>query len=856
MNQKLFYIGCLALVTAIGWMVREQPEAGKEYFPVPGHTQVREKERGDEQEERDRFEQWYEYMHKCAPGTDWRKMDAETRQQKYAERYRSRHIPLVCSQETLANGNLVGEWKERGSVNCAGRIWVADLDTATGAVYCGSDGGNVWKGDMNGSNWAVLNDKLKFDIKMIRVIPNGSGTRIITAGGRYVYYSDDDGITWLAGTGLSNLASWGYIKRGIILDDSLRTMYVLAYEWDYNNWWGITSVYKSTDKGASFSRIAAYDEPSFGDADLFDIWAPRYGTFDPSFVQNDSLFNIGRVSDSISFISNLPLTSSGYTLLCGYRDTADFVLYAYVDQVIYKSVDGGLSWNNPVALGMSPFGATSFSCSVTDPNNLYFGDIECHYSTDGGNNWTTVSNWWEYYNNVPNRLHADLPSITSLLDAQGNEFLFIGTDGGLYTSYNNLQTVQNISLNGLNVSQYYSVYTNKNDANYIYAGSQDQGFQRCQTDSGTGLGFDQVISGDYGHISSSDGGNSIWMNYPGFADYYANGMTGTSTATWNFNSSIPFWIPPIMVDRQVNNVCYLAGGNLNSTGSKIIQLVENAGVITPYEMPFNFQSASGGGKISAIASSPINDMYWYVLTDNGRFFRSSDYGVTWAMSTVTGLGANYLYGATIYPSQSTLGLVYVGGSGYSNSPVYRSVNHGQNFTAINTGLPNTHVFQLTGNYNDSLIFAATEVGPYVYVAAENTWYDMQGLGAPDQTYWSVEYVPSSNTVRFATYGRGIWDFKITSPVSGLEEQQLENSLSVYPNPARENFTLSFDAVKGKAATISIYSADGRQVSMKTIKTEAGRNSIPVDCSLLADGVYFVSLRQGEIKITRKLIVNN
>ena len=36
--------------------------------------------------------------------------------------------------------------------------------------------------------------------------------------------------------------------------------------------------------------------------------------------------------------------------------------------------------------------------------------------------------------------------------------------------------------------------------------------------------------------------------------------------------------------------------------------------------------------------------------------------------------------------------------------------------------------------------------------------DMGGISAPDQTYWSVEFVEELNTARFGTYGRGIWDF--------------------------------------------------------------------------------------------------
>ena len=46
----------------------------------------------------------------------------------------------------------------------------------------------------------------------------------------------------------------------------------------------------------------------------------------------------------------------------------------------------------------------------------------------------------------------------------------------------------------------------------------------------------------------------------------------------------------------------------------------------------------------------------------------------------------------------------------------------------------------------------------VYSRNDNEWYFLSGISAPDQTYWSVDYIPEINTARFGTYGRGIWDF--------------------------------------------------------------------------------------------------
>ena len=77
---------------------------------------------------------------------------------------------------------------------------------------------------------------------------------------------------------------------------------------------------------------------------------------------------------------------------------------------------------------------------------------------------------------------------------------------------------------------------------------------------------------------------------------------------------------------------------------------------------------------------------------------------------------------------------------------------------MNNGLPNTLVFQLSGTLDDVILFAATEIGPYGYSRNDDEWFLISGLSAPDQTYWTVDYIPDINTARFGTYGRGIWDF--------------------------------------------------------------------------------------------------
>ena len=137
-------------------------------------------------------------------------------------------------------------------------------------------------------------------------------------------------------------------------------------------------------------------------------------------------------------------------------------------------------------------------------------------------------------------------------------------------------------------------------------------------------------------------------------------------------------------------------------------------------------------------------------------------------------------------------MVVIGGSGYSNSPVYISYNHGETFFPLDHGLPNTLVFELVGSPDDEYFFAATEVGPYVYISEEEEWVDLAGISAPDQTYWSVEYIPELNTARFGTYGRGIWDFIIDDFVIISGDVNLDEVVNIQDLVLLVNFVLGIN----------------------------------------------------------------
>lgn len=806
------------------------------FFPIPGETMIARKSNIPRIERQKKKAEWIERMHNAIPGTDWRKMDRISRMNRYQQK--NTNSRASGSSVSIANGAIEGIWKEKGSVNHSGRTRYADIDTSNGLVYVGSDGGNIWRGNIDGSSWENLNDRFKFEsINTVRVIHHNSAKRLLVGTwSRFTYYSDDDGESWNVSSGMENLNPSARVERLIVSADSLRTVYALVRETLSPGNSEIISIYKSNDLGASFNRSTFLSQNIAGSITRNDIWASKYHDSELFWLSNGSVFKISPEVDEPVLISSIPNASNKYSVLSGFTsDEGEVFLYAYLGGDIYKSANAGVDWTFQGTAQWEPFFKTSFSASEFQADHLYLGEIDCHYSVNAGSSWFLVNSWVDYYDNVEFRLHADIPSVNSVMQADGSEILLINTDGGLYTSSNNLVNVRNISLSGLNISQYYSSYTAREDTNFVYIGSQDQGFQRTNIDAGGILSPVQVISGDYGHIVSGNKGASIWMVYPGFAAFYPD-ATSNVIRTWDFVGNEPYWMPPLMEDPFNENAVLMA------TGNKIRRLEYLGGNdIQASLLNQTFINAT----LSALAYSPLNPQKWYALSENGRFFRSANAGDTWLNSTISsGPGANYLYGASIWPSTRNDSIIYISGSGYSNPPVHRSNDGGISFSPMSNGLPSTMVFRIVGTPNDEYLFAATELGPYVFIHEENQWFNLADEVAPDQTYWSVDYIPEMNTARFSTYGRGVWDFKISTPLS-TKNISTQAQWSIFPNPANDFIRVQQTTSLKSEVNYSIYDIHGKWHKSSRLES----NNDLIGLGGLNPGVYFIRFEDSRNKQT-------
>lgn len=717
---------------------------------------------------------------------DWRAINAQNFRDKM-----ERHQQMLGSRavSSYANGAIAGEWFERGSNDQAGNVRVTAFDALTENIYAIGDGGILFKGSLTGANWQSLNDHFILDKDVLEVIYLADGTlRIFSTIGNGVWYSDDEGLTWTASTGFIG-STWDGDGIDLIqLNDADSTIaYLYTYMSVAGN--GQNKLAYSKDHGVSFTI-----EHTFGsaNANFASMCSPHESSIAYILDNDDDVWVFE--DDQVTQIADALALEGGTT--CQIEVTTsltDTILYILMDsEFLYVSNDAGYTFTQLPDLPIQSWDV-GIGTSIDNPNAVYFGEMELWRSVNGGNSFTKVSDWWEYYNDVPNKIHADIMNLQAFKRTNGQEFTLIPNHGGINISYDNLATTPNITLLDMNVGQFYDIATSPINSDFIFGGTQDQGLLRTWVGTNVGtVGFEQVISGDYGQQQFSNNGQSFWTQYPG-ADfsYYANAMTDPGPAYWyNIDGTdMPSagWIVPTgAAPNASDDYILVGGGNISGgSGSYLIKLQNTGSTANATQFSFDFKAASGR-PIAAIETTPLSPNKWYVSTENGRFYHSEDAGANWTEANgIVGPGSSWLYSSDIYASRLTPGLVFLGGTNYWSTPAYMSIDGGINFVPLDNGdLPNTMIHELCMDPQENFLFAATDAGAYVYDMNQGEWFDLGGTDAAMQEYISVEFVAADNVVRFATWGRGIWDFKMAD-VTGINEEVTTNTIgnSVYPIPS-------------------------------------------------------------------------
>ena len=89
---------------------------------------------------------------------------------------------------------------------------------------------------------------------------------------------------------------------------------------------------------------------------------------------------------------------------------------------------------------------------------------------------------------------------------------------------------------------------------------------------------------------------------------------------------------------------------------------------------------------------------------------------------------------------------------------------------------------------------------------------------------------------------------------GIEELFEVGSLNVYPNPAKDQLNIAFNALEVVELEISLNDVAGRKIMQRSYLANRGDHSLRFDLTTIPIGIYFLNVSTNESSPKYKVVV--
>jgi len=677
---------------------------------------------------------------------------AAIRQMKEAEQ----RVALARTKKGGAALLAAPVWENIGPSNFSGRVRALGIHpTIPEILYIGAAAGGVWQTRDGGEHWMTTFDTLSA-LAMGAIAIDYGNPDIIYAGtgentanidaylGDGIFKSTDGGITW-KNIGLTNVQGFSklYVHR-----QKSNVIYAAAAAASARGSSG-GGFYRSEDAGATWTRVV--------NGEIWDMTVDP-GNSDRVFITLSN--SVRRSTDGGKTFTTITTglnLSSAVRLSIGLAAAEPDRLYILAARnggsngnnigEVYVTYNAGTEWELKSTLPTSFFNNQGWydNCigvSPEDPEVVLVGGIDVLRSGDGGATWANTTKSYQGGN-----VHADQHIIE--FDPANSGVVYLGNDGGVYTSFDAGASWQKIST-VLPTSQYYAIEVDQTNQYRVYGGTQDNGTHGAYGTSSYTQTWASILGGDgfYVVVDLSDPGIIYAENFNGTPLYRIDAMNlGTrsridySISPTSETGDYGNWSTPIAMSPADKKSLY--------TGRTALYRTSNRGSSWQKLVPGN------SAKISAIGLSPHDAGKMIIGTTTGDLRFSVNDGADWAASKVAGGGAGRFVTDLVYDPVDP-NRVYLTVSGSSGTRVYRSDDNGANFASISANLPNTPANAIAIDpQNNAHIFVGTDIGVFATVDGGNYWGPMNdGLAVVPVIDLKIQL--ASRSLIAGTHGRSMF----------------------------------------------------------------------------------------------------
>ena len=794
--------------------------------------------------------------------------------------------PVLDNAPTQNVGDIAVDWS-------SGTLWVGTGEkNSSRSSYAGI---GILKSTDQGKTWINIGLPDTHHISRILINPKNADEVVVGVIGhlyssndeRGVFKTTDGGKTWTKSLFINN-------ATGIIdvaaAPGNFNVMYAASWErvrqaWNFDGDGSGSAIYKSTDAGSSWTKIAdnsgfptghgvgriglaVFNENTVYALHDSQFRRPKETAKKPSEDLTKEDFKTMSSSDFLQLTDkklNAYLKNNGFQEkyraenvkqmlrvgtvkpidLASYLEDANSMLFdtQVIGAEVFKTTNGGKSWKktheNFLDGVYSSYGYYfgEIRVDLQDENGIYVMGVPIIKSKDGGKTFTSISK---------ENVHSDHQALWVNPNKPGH--LLNGNDGGLNLSYDDGKNWT--KLNDPAVGQFYSVYAD-NQKNYnVYGGLQDNGVWVAPNNAKMNKGWKQTGKNPYESIMGGDGmqvqvddrnPDIVYTGYQ-FGNYYRiNRGSGKRTyiqpkhtlgeTPYRFN-----WQTPIHLSKHNQDILYLGGNKLHRSLNKGALWETISGDLTTGGKKGNVAY----GTLTSISESPFQFGLIYVGSDDGYLHVTKNGGGSW--TRISNDFPQNLWVSRVIASKHKKERVYVTLNGYRfddfTSYVYVSDDYGQTWKSISANLPMSPVNVVKEDpENEKLLYVGTDNGVYVSLNSGVSW-EVFRKNIPNVAVHDLVIQPTAKHLIVGTHGRSLYKADI-APLQKMSAKILAKKTHVFAiKNIRKNNSWGrswspWRKANTPALKIPFYSNSSQKITLAIFKDTVQVNTIHV----LADKGY-------------------
>lgn len=756
---------------------------------------------------------------------------------------------LVLAGLTLQGQEIFSALSARsiGPAETSGRITWIEVDPADpDIIYVGSAGGGVWRSQDGGITFSLF-FKDQMSIGALALDPKDTKTLWIGTGECNVRnsVSHGDGL-YVTRDGGRNFEKVGFenserIARIVIDPRDSKTVYVavLGHLWNDHEERGL---YRTTDGGKTWNRLLYMDnktgcidieiDPMDNRVLYAAMWQVRrtpwslhsggpgsglYRSLDgganwqkihKGFPQGD----LGRI--------NLAIAPS--------RTATVYALVESKTTALYRSNAMGNSWekmNDTMAVKMRPFYFSKLWVDPVDQDRVYTPNLIMFISKNGGKSFDFKGM----------STHSDHHALW--INPHNPKHLILGTDGGVYISYDQGNTFRHVGT--LPVSQLYHVSVDNDTPYNVYCGLQDNGSWTAPSASPGGIGnklWRNLGGGDGFYVfPHPKDKNIVYYSWQGGKFRRLNRYSGETKniepmpesekdPPLRFNWNAAFALSPHNPDGLYAGAQYLfyspdqgdtwerLSPDLTSNDPQKQQQAKSGG------LTIDDTSAENHCTIISISESPLDENTIWVGSDDGQLSITQDRGKNWANVTanIPGLPSN-TWCSCVEASHFETGRAYATFDGHRTGDltpyVFATDDYGKTWKRLGDKV-------ITRNCNviredlvkENILFVGSEDGLFGSLDRGATWeYCKNNL--PRAAVFDLTIHPKTHDLIIATHGLGIYIIDDLTPLRSITREVMAKEAAILTSrPAIQSYPSMQQSFPGDASFVGENPIDGAVIS--------------------------------------------